>query len=144
DQDMKQASTSFSSGVLVATVKVTDPSGSQELQIRKSKDAYDPKTTAIDGIYKVSNDFGEAMNKNIDDFRDKKLFDFSADNPDKIEMHNRDKSYFLTRSGSGWLSDGKKMDPVSVDAFLRAFRSLSAAKFVHSGFSAPAATLTVT
>ena len=144
DQEMKKAASSFSSGTPVATVKVTDQSGSQELQVRKNKDAYYAKTTAMEGAYKVSNDLGEAINKNLDDFREKRLFDFAADNPEKIEMHDGPKSYFLTRSGEDWWSDGKKMDPVSVDSFIRAIRLLSATKFVGSGFSTSAATLTVT
>ena len=144
DQEMKKAASSFSSGTPVATVKVTDQSGSQELQVRKNKDAYYAKTTAMEGAYKVSNDLGEAINKNLDDFREKRLFDFAADNPEKIEMHSGPKSYFLTRSGEDWWSDGKKMDPVSVDSFISAIRSLSATKFATSGFSTSTATLTVT
>ncbi|MBZ5698273.1 MAG: DUF4340 domain-containing protein [Acidobacteriia bacterium] len=144
DQERKKAASSFSSGTPLATVKVTDQSGSQELQVRKNKDAYYAKTTAMEGAYKVSNGLGDAINKNLDDFREKRLFDFAADNPEKIEMHSGAKSYFLTRSGEDWWSDGKKMDPVSVDSFIRAIRLLSAAKFVGSGFSTSAATLTVT
>ena len=144
DQEMKKAASSFSSGTPVATVKVTDQSGWQELQVRKNKDAYYAKTTALEGAYKVSDDLGKAINKNLDDFREKRLFDFAADNPEKIEMHSGAKSYFLTRSGEDWWSDGKKMDPVSVDSFIRAIRLLSASKFVASGFSTPMTTLTVT
>jgi hypothetical protein len=144
DQEMKKAASSFSSGAPLATVKVTDQSGSQELQVRKNKDAYYAKTTALEGAYKVSNDLGEAINKNLDDFREKRLFDFAADNPEKIEMHSEAKSYFLTRSGADWWSDGKKMDPVSVDSFIHAIRLLSATKFVGSGFSTSTSTLTVT
>ena len=144
DEEDKKAASSFSSGTPLATVKVTDQSGSQELQVRKNKDAYYAKTTAMEGAYKVSNNLGEAINKNLDDFREKRLFDFAADNPEKIEMHSGPKSYFLTRSGENWLSDGKKMDLVSIDSFIRAIRLLSATKFVGSGFSTSAATLTVT
>jgi hypothetical protein len=144
DQEMKKAASSFSSGTPVATVKVTDQSGSQELQVRKNKDAYYAKTAAMEGAYQVSNGLGEAINKNLDDFREKRLFDFAADNPEKIEMHSESKSYSLTRSGENWWSDGKKMDVVSVDSFIRAIRLLSATKFVGSGFSTSAATLTVT
>jgi uncharacterized protein DUF4340 len=128
----------------VATVKATDASGSQELQVRRSKDDYYAKTTAMDGAYKVSKELGEVIDKNLDDFREKKLFDFASDNPEKIEMHSGPKAYFLTRSGDDWWSDGKKMDPVTVDSFIRDIRLLSASKFASNGFSSPATTLTVT
>jgi hypothetical protein len=143
DADTKKAASSFSSGTRVATVKATDASGSQKLQVRKSKDDYYAKTTAMDGAYKVSKELGEAIDKNLDDFREKRLFDFASDNPEKIEMHSGSKAYFLTRSGDDWWSDGKKMDAVSADSLIREIRLLSATKFVSNGFSSPATTLTV-
>jgi hypothetical protein len=92
----------------------------------------------------VSKELGEAINKNLDDFREKRLFDFASDNPEKIEMHSGAKAYFLTRSGDDWWSDGKKIDAVSVDSLLREIRLLAATKFVSTGFSSPATTLIVT
>ena len=144
DADMKKAASSFSSGTPVATVKATDASGSQELQVRKNKDDYYAKTTAMEGAFKVTKELGEAIDKNLDDFREKRLFDFADSNPEKIEMHSGAKSYFLTRSGEDWWSDGKKMDAVSIDSLIREIRLLSATKFVSTGFSSPAATLIVT
>ena len=144
DADTKKAATSFSSGTPIATVKATDASGTQELQVRKSKDEYYAKTTAMAGAFKVTKELGEAIDKNLDDFREKRLFDFAESNPEKIEMHSGPKSYFLTRSGEDWWSDGKKMDAVSIDSLVRAVRLLSAAKFDNSGFSTTAATLVVT
>jgi hypothetical protein len=144
DADLKKAASSFSSGAPVATVKATDASGSQELQVRKSKDDYYAKTTAMEGAFKVTKELGEAIDKNLDDFREKRLFDFAESNPEKIEIHSGSKSYFLTRSGEDWWSDGKKMDALSIDSVIRGIRLLSATKFVNSGFTSPAATVIVT
>jgi hypothetical protein len=144
DADVKKAASSFSAGAPIATVKAADASGSQELQVRKSKDDYYAKTTAMEGAFKVTKELGEAIDKNVDDFREKRLFDFAESNPEKIEMHSGPKSYFLTRSGEDWWSDGKKMDAVSIDSLIRAIRLLSATKFVGSGFSSPEANLIVT
>ena len=144
DTDMKKAASSFSSGTPVATVKATDASGSQELQVRKSKDDYYAKTTAMEGAFKVTKELGEAIHKNLDDFREKRLFDFAESNPEKIEIHSGSKSYFLTRNGEDWWSDGKKMDAVSIDSLIRAIRLLSATKFVFSEITAPTTTLIVT
>ncbi len=144
DTDTKKAASSFSSGTPIATVKATDASGTQELQVRKSKDDYYAKTTAMEGAFKVTKELGEAIDKNLDDFREKRLFDFAESTPEKIEMHSGLKSYFLTRSGEDWWSDGKKMDALSIDSLVRAIRLLSATKFDSSGFSSTAATLIVT
>jgi hypothetical protein len=143
DADMKKAASLFSSGTPVATAKVTDPSGSQVLQIRKNKTDYYAKTTAMDGAYKVSSDLGEAVSKNNEDFLEKRLFDFGADTPEKIEMHDAAKSYLFSRTGEDWSSNGKKMDAVTVEDFLRTVRGLTATKFDSGGFSNPTVSLNV-
>ena len=144
DADMKKAASLFASGAPIATLKATDASGSQELQIRKAADAYYAKTTAMDGVYKVPNELGDALNKDAEDFREKRVFDFADEDPDKVELHDGAKGYFLTRSGEDWWLDGKKMDALSVQEFLRSIRTLTATKFAASGFSGPALSLVVT
>lgn len=144
DADMKKAASLFASGAPIASLKATDASGSQELQIRKAADGYYAKTTAMDGVYKVPNELGDAVNKNAEDFREKRVFDFAEQDPDKVELHDGSKAYFLTRSGEDWWSDGKKMDPLSVQEFLRSIRTLTATKFAPSGFSSPALSVTAT
>ncbi len=142
--DEKKAALAFASGTPVATAKVTDPAGTQELQIRKSKDDYYAKSTAVAGIYKVAADLGTGLDKSLDDFRNKKLFDFAFDEPNKVEMHDGSKTYLLTKGGPDWWSNGKKMDSSSVQAFIDKVRDLSASKFVDSGFTTPLLDLTVT
>jgi hypothetical protein len=142
--DEKKAASGFSSGAPVATAKVTDAAGTQELQIRKSKDDYYAKSSAVAGVYKVANDLGQALDKNLDDFRNKKLFDFGFDEPNKVELHDGSKAYFLTKGGPDWWSNGKKMDDSSVQALIDKVRDLSASKFVDSGFTTPVIDLTVT
>jgi Domain of unknown function (DUF4340) len=144
DADMKKAASLFASGAPIANLKATDASGSQELQIRKAADGYYAKTTAMDGAYKVPNELGDAVNKDAEDFREKRVFDFADQDPDKVEMHDGAKGYFLTRSGEDWWSDGKKMDPLTVQEFLRSIRTLTATKFATTGFSSPALSVTAT
>ncbi len=144
DEDAKKAVSAFASGTPVATVKVTGPSGTQELQVRKNKDDYYAKSSVVEGVYKVPNDLGTGLDKSLDDFRNKKLFDFGFNDPNKIEMQDGAKSYSFTKSGEDWLSNGKKMDVTSVQSFLDKLRDLSATSFVDSGFTTPVITITVT
>jgi hypothetical protein len=144
DADMKKAASLYASGAPIATLKATDASGSQELQIRKAADGYYAKTTAMDGVYKVPNELGDAVNKDAEDFREKRVFDFAEQDPDKVELHDGSKGYFLTRSGEDWWSDGKKMDAVAAQEFLRSIRTLTATKFATNGFSGQALSLVVT
>jgi len=145
DADAKKAAVAFASATQVATAKVTDTASTQELQIRKSKDDYYAKSTAISAIYKVSSDLGKALDKNLDDFRNKKLFDFGYDDPSKVEIHDGAKAYFLTKGGQDWWSaDSKKMESSSVQSLIDKIRELSAGKFVDSGFTSPTLEVTVT
>jgi len=137
----------FKSAQPGANARLTGTSGIQELEIRKSKDKddYYARSSAVPGIYKVAATTGASLNKGLDDFRNKKLFDFAYQDPEKIEMHDGAKSYFLTRSGSEWWGpDGKKLDAATVDAVVEKIRSLAASKFPTSGFTTGALELTVT
>src|SRR5579863_2327852 len=100
--DQKKTASAFASGTPVATAKVTAESGTQELQVRKNKDGFYAKSSAVDGIYKVPNTLGQALDKGLEDFRNKKLFDVGFDDPNKIEIRNGSKTYSLTRSGQDW------------------------------------------
>jgi hypothetical protein len=137
DDDQKKAAAAFSSGTAVATAKVTDASGTEELQVRKNKEDYYAKSSAVEGVYKVGNDLGTALDKTVDDFRNKKLFDLRFTDPEKIELHEGARTYFLTKGGSDWFSgDGKKVDAIGAEAFVEKVRDLAASKFVESGFGA--------
>jgi hypothetical protein len=143
--DAKKAVAAFNSGTAVATVKVTDTSGTQELQVRKAKDTYYAKSSAVEGVFKVANDLGTGLDKSVDDFRTKKLFDFGYADPNKVELHDGAKAYFLTKGGEDWWSgDGKKMDSSTVESLISRIRDLSASKFVDSGFTTSIFDVTVT
>jgi Domain of unknown function (DUF4340) len=144
-EDQKKAAAAFGAGTAVATGKVTDASGTEELQVRKSKDDYYAKSTAVEGVYKVTSDLGTALDKTVDDFRNKKLFDLGFNDPEKIELHVGSKAYFLTKGGSDWFSaDGKKVDAIAAQGFVEKVRDLSASKFVDAGFAAAELEVTAT
>ena len=144
--DPKKTASAFASATPVATAKLTAESGTQELQVRKSKDDYYAKSSAVEGTYKVASTLGQALDKNLDDFRNKKLFDLGSDDPNKIEIRDGTKSYFLTRSGEDWWSgSAKKMDPGTVQDLIDKIRDLSASKFLDTGLAfAPSLDVTVT
>jgi hypothetical protein len=144
--DSSDASSAFSKATLVATAKLTDESGTEQLEVRKDKDTYYAKSSAVEGAYKVDADLGKALDKSVDDLRNKKLFDFGYNDPNKIELRDGAKTYFLTRGSDGyddWWSNGKKMD-ASAETLVSDVRDLSASKFVDSGFSNSTIELTVT
>lgn len=144
DKDAKEAASAFGRATPIAIAKVTDQSGSQELQIRKEKDTYYAKSSLADGVYKVDSTLGQAVDKGLDDFRNKKLFDLGFSEPSKVEMHDASKAYFLTKGGQDWWSNGVKMDAGAVESFISNLRELSASKFIPSGFTGPTIEIAVT
>jgi hypothetical protein len=142
--DSKDAA-AFKSAVPFAIARISGASGMQELEIRKAKDNYYAKSTGLPGIYKVPATLATSLDKPLDDFRNKKLFDFGYEDPNKFEFHDGAKSYVFTHSGSDWWSaDSKKLDDSTVQALLGNIRDLSAEKFPDSGFTAPSLEIIVT
>jgi hypothetical protein len=147
--DPKEAASAFANAMPIATVKLTDESGTQELQVRKkqvgrSSEAYYAKSSAVDGVYRINSDVGPALDKDLDDVRNKKLFDFGSVDPNKLELHVGSKAYFLVRSGDDWWWNGKKMDAGTVQSLISDLRDLSADRFPDSGFANPTMDVTVT
>jgi len=133
DDDAKKAAVTFAAGTPVATVKLTDPSGTQQIEIRKNKDDYYAKSSVVPGVFKVTTDVGTGVDKSVDDFRNKKLFDFGFNDPGKIEMHANGKFFGFQKGGDDWFSNGKKMDSTSVQSLLDKLRDLAASKFIETG-----------
>jgi hypothetical protein len=145
DDDAKKAAAAFASGTPVATVKLTDPSGTQQIEVRKNKDDYYAKSSIVPGVFKATPELGMGLDKSLDDFRNKKLFDFGFTDPSKIEMHANGKAYAFQKGGDDWFSNGKKMDSTSVQSFLDKLRDFSASKFIDTGsLGAPTMDVTVT
>ena len=142
--DEAKDAAAFQSASPFAIAKISGASGTQELEIRKVKDDYYAKSTALSGVYKMAATTATSMDKPLDDFRNKKLFDFGYEDPNKIEIRDGAKSYFFTHSTSDWWGpDGKKLDDSSVQALVGNIRDLAAEKFPDSGFNSPSLEITV-
>ena len=143
--DQKKMAAAFASAAPVATAKVTAESGSQELQIRKIKDDYYAESSAMGGIYKVPNTLGRALDKNLEDFRNKKLFDLGSDDPNKIEIRNGSKTDYLTQAEkTGGQGAQKRWMPAPSRTSSTSFVISPPGKFVDSGFTTPLIALSVT
>jgi hypothetical protein len=140
----KEASSAFGRGAPVATISVTGESSTQKLQIRKGKESYYAQSSVIDEAYKIGSDLAAAVDKKVEDFRNKKLFDFGYADPNKLDIHSGSKTYSLMRGGQDWWDNGKKIDEASMQSLITGLRNLSADKFVDSGFGSPQIEATVT
>jgi hypothetical protein len=131
--DAKQAASAFGSGRLVATAKVVSPDGEGTFEVRESKGEYYARSNMVEGAFKISMDTGTGLNKSLDDLRSKKIFDFSFDDPNKIEFNDNGKLQIFEKSGENWTSGGKTMDSISVQNLVDKLRD-----FGIAGYEAPA------
>ncbi|MGH9647210.1 MAG: DUF4340 domain-containing protein [Bryobacteraceae bacterium] len=144
EADPKAAAAAFAGGQKIATAKITGAEGTLTFEVRKSKDDYYAKSSALDGAYKVAKEIGDGLNKSLEDFRNKKVFDFGFNDPNRIEIKDGGQSKVIEKSGQNWTSGGKTMDSISVQNLVDKLRDLAATKFVDSGFTTPTLELTVT
>ena len=86
----------FAAAPKVATATVSDAGGNQTLEVHRDKDknVY-AKGSGTGGAYKTSADVAEGLDKGLDDFRNKKVFDFGFSDPGKIDIKGA--SYSKTR-----------------------------------------------
>jgi hypothetical protein len=144
DSAAKESDTAFAHGTPIATVKVTGESSTEQLQFRKDKDTYYVKSSVVDGTSKIDSGLADAVNKKLDDFRNKKLFDFGFTDPNKVEIRTPSRTYTLLRGGQDWWDNGKKVDASAMESLLSNLRELAAEKFVDSGFTTADIEATVT
>jgi hypothetical protein len=142
-EDAKAVETAYNGGHVVGTVKVTDASGVQSLEVRQNKDDYYAHSSLVPGAFKIASDLGQLVGKPLDDFRNKKLYDFGYSDTSRIELHLAagDKTY--THSGTDWKSAGQTVDPGSVQSLIEKLRDLTATGFVTAGFGNPDSAITV-
>jgi Domain of unknown function (DUF4340) len=142
--DQKKAEAAAAAAQLVATAKVSDASGTQTLEVRKNKDDYYAKSGLVKEAYKISSDVGKELEKSLEDFRNKKVFDFGFSDPTKIEIQQNGGGKTYVRSGTDWKLDGRTMDAGTIQGLIDKLRDLAATKFVPAGFASPALTVAVT
>lgn len=126
--DDKSAATAFTAGKPHATARVTTDSGVLTLEVRKSADDYYARSSALTGAFKVTPALGTGVNKTLDDFQNKKLFDFAFDDPSQIHYKSKDDDKTFEKNGTDWLSNGRTVDSVGVQSLIDKLRDLAASR----------------
>ncbi|MCW5980291.1 MAG: DUF4340 domain-containing protein [Bryobacteraceae bacterium] len=139
-EEEKKAAAAFARAEPVASVRVSDAAGAQELEVRKTKDNdYYARSTVVGGIHKITSFVGEGVDKGLADLRNKKLFDFGWNDPTRIEFRDGDQTAVYEKSGDNWTRGGKQMDSATVRELIDKLRDLAATEFPDKGFTPPAA-----
>ena len=134
DLSETEAAKKFAAAAKVASVTVTDAGGTQTIEVRRDKDKnVFARSSAVEGLYKTNADLADALEKGVDDFRNKKVFDFGFSDPSKVDI----KGASYTKAGDKWTADGKTMDNSSVQNLIDKLRDLAATKFAEKGGGEP-------
>lgn len=141
DLSSTDAAEQYAKAEKVGVASATDNVGTQTLEVHKAKDnSYYAKSSAVPGIYKISGDLGDSFGKAVDDYRNKKLFDFAFNDPSKLELNGS----AYQKSGDKWTSGSTQYDSGSLQAVIDKLRDLSATKFADKMAGTTAFTIGVT
>jgi hypothetical protein len=123
--DPKEAASKFATGTKIATASATDNHGTQTIEVRKGKDDYYAKSSAVEGVYKIVGDIGDGLNKGLEDFRNKKVFDFGFNDVTKLDVNGQ----AYDKAGEKWTASGVQFDSGTLQNVIDKLRDLAATKF---------------
>jgi hypothetical protein len=128
---------------------LTLDSGAQTIELRQGGNDYFAKSSSVAGAWKVASTVGEGLNKKMEDFQNKKLFDFAFDDPSQLEIKMGADSKVIAKTkgkdnSSVWLTNGRTMDSVSVQNLIDKVRELSANRVEDVSAGNPELEITVT
>jgi hypothetical protein len=132
----------FATGANVGAATVIDDSGPMEITVHKGKDnAFYAKSSAVEGTYKLSGDLGDGLtDKDLDTYRNKKLFEFGFSDPSKLEIDGT----AYSKAADKWSGPKGQMDSGSIQEVIDKLRDLAGSRFADKMTGVQALTLAVT
>ncbi|MGD0015317.1 MAG: DUF4340 domain-containing protein [Bryobacteraceae bacterium] len=145
EEEARKTAAAFAAGTLIAIAKVTGPAGTEQLTVRRDKDKnFYARSSVVEGIYRIAGDLGAGLDRGLEDFRNKKVFDFGWTDPARIEVRDGANQATYTRTGQRWMSGSRQMEPASMQMLVDKLRELAATGFPERGFTTAAIELAVT
>lgn len=113
-----------------ASFEAVDAAAVHRLTVEKDKEnTYYARTTAMPGVFKISSATAEGLHKKLEDFRNKKVFDFGWSDPQKIELSRGDVRLAFEKKGEKWYAGAKEAPAEKIQGLLDYLRNLSARSF---------------
>jgi hypothetical protein len=117
----------------LAAVELVDEAGPHTLTVIQEGEQYYARSSDLEGVYEVSSTLAQSLGKKLEDFRNKKLFDFGFTDPAKLQLRNGGTSLTIEKKDDKWTlaSDGgRELDSPKVQALIDGLRNLAATSFV--------------
>lgn len=116
-----------------AVAVITDASGPHTLTLAEGgPSGYYAKSSDLPGVYEVPAALAEGLNKQLDDFRDPKLFDFGFEEVSRVDIRDGQKRATLEKQGTDWKltnGGGRVVAAEQAQSLIDALRDLSAIAF---------------
>ncbi len=141
-----------------ASVEISDEAGTHTLTVAKTRgddEKYYAKSSDIVGVFEVSSTMAEGLNKKIEDFRNKKLFDFGFKEIASIDVRDGDTRLTIAKQEDIWKltsDEDRELDSTKVQVLIDKLRNLTATSYLSDreadlaryGLTEPAIEATVT
>jgi hypothetical protein len=115
------------------TLETTDNKGNKQTLIvgKKDGDDYFARDLSRPAIFRINGDLYKKLSEKIDDFRDKTVVHFSADNINRIEVHNSSGTIIWNRKEAGnedWTIEQPASDKGKSAASWKVFSPIESAR----------------
>jgi hypothetical protein len=135
----------FHSAQPLAIATVTSRASVEKFEVRKTKDSkYYAQSSSVAGFHLLTPEQGKAFERPVDEYRNKKLFDFGFTELIRVEIKADKLQRAFSKSGDKWLANLKAVDAAAVQALIDRLRGLTATKFADAGFTTAQIELTTT
>jgi hypothetical protein len=115
-----------------ATVEAVDEAGAHTLTLAKEGEKYYARSSDLEGVYEASSTLAESLNKKIEDFRNKKLFDFGFSEVAKLQIRDGETRIAVEKKDDKWVlasEAGRELASEKVQTVIDGLRNLSATSF---------------
>ncbi len=122
----------------LATVEAVDEAGAHKLTLVKEGDKYYARSSDLDGVYETASTLADSLNKKLDDFRNKKLFDFGFGEVAKLQLRDGETHVAVEKKDDKWLlssEGGRELASAKVQTLIDSLRNLTATSFTSDAAS---------
>jgi Domain of unknown function (DUF4340) len=116
-----------------ATVEAVDEAGAHTLTVAKQGEKYYARSSDLDGVYEVASTLAESLNKKLEDYRNKKLFDFGFSEVAKLQLRDGETRVAVEKKDDKWVlasEAGRELASEKAQTLIDSLRNLSATSFV--------------
>ena len=134
-EESEKPSGSYSFQRPVASVEISDESGTHTITVAKTRgddEKYYAKSSDLNGVFEVSSTMAEGLNKKLEDFRNKKLFDFGFKEIASLDVRDGETRLTIEKQEDAWklTSDAdRELDSTNVQVLIDKLRNLTATAY---------------